>query len=409
MRLKAIFRLYKENFSRKSNKGLQFVIDVVYDRIHNNVAEIIGFMLNTLSIVFSQLVKLRYYLYQHKILKDKPLGCLVIVVGNITVGGTGKTPVVEKLSKNLQKNGRKVAIISRGYKSKSEPLLKKVIRKFTHTDDLPPKIVSDGKRVLLNSKVAGDEPFMLANNLPGVVVVCDKNRVKAGYYAIKDYQCDTLVLDDGFQYLKLRGSLNICLVDSTNPFGNEHLLPRGILREPLGRLSKADYILITKTKDINQCEDLHKTIRLHNNKAKIIYCQHTPKFLKRIDTLEHEAEATKPLEFLKGKKIALFSGIAYPESFENTILDQGAEIIYKKRFLDHHRFTKNEIKSVYSGALHSEAEFMVTTEKDAVRLPEIDPKIPLYYLRLEIDIISGEADFNALAERICLTNSDLLS
>ena len=124
--------------------------------------------------------------------------------------------------------------------------------------------------------------------------------------------------------------------------------------------------------------------------------------------LEEAGEVTKPLEFLKGKKVALFSGIAYPESFENTILDQGAEIIYKKRFLDHHRFTKNEIKSVYSEALHSKAEFIVTTEKDAVRLPEIDPKISLYYLRLEIDVISGEEDFNALAERICLKNSDPL-
>jgi len=412
VRLKAIFRLYRENFYRKSNKGLQFVIDVVYDRIHNNVAEVIGFMLNTLSIIFSQLLKLRYYLYNHKILKDKPLGCLVVVVGNITVGGTGKTPVVEKLSKNLQKNGRKVAIISRGYKSKSEPILKKLIRQFTHAEDLPPKIVSDGEKVLLNSKLAGDEPYMLANNLPGVVVICDKNRVKAGYYAIKDYGCDTLVLDDGFQYLKLRGSLNICLIDSTNPFGNEHLLPRGILREPLSRLSKADYILITKTKNINECEDLYNTIRSYNKEAKVIYCQHTPKYLKKINPghkvsvgahLQESMEVS--MEFLKDKKIAVFSGIAYPESFENTIIEQGAEIIYKKRFLDHHRFTKNELKNVYSKALNSGAEFLVTTEKDAVRLPNFEPKIPLYYMRLEIDIISGEDDFNALAERICLTNS----
>ena len=168
--------------------------------------------------------------------------------------------MVEKLAKTLQQNGRKVGIISRGYKSKKESLIKKMLRFITNGEVAPPKVVSDGKNVLLGSKLAGDEPYMLAKNLPGVVVVCDKNRVKAGYFAIKDFGCDTLVLDDGFQYLKLKGSLNICLVDSTNPFGNEHLLPRGILREPLHRLSKADYILITKTKNIQQCEELHRTI-----------------------------------------------------------------------------------------------------------------------------------------------------
>ena len=403
MRLKALYRLYKESILRNINRGIQFVVDVVYDRINNNIADIIGFILNLFSILFAQIIKIRYFLYDKRLLKNNPLGCLVIVVGNITVGGTGKTPVVEKLAKTLQQNGRKVGIISRGYKSKKESLIKKMLRFITNGEVAPPKVVSDGKNVLLGSKLAGDEPYMLAKNLPGVVVVCDKNRVKAGYFAIKDFGCDTLVLDDGFQYLKLKGSLNICLVDSTNPFGNEHLLPRGILREPLHRLSKADYILITKTKNIQQCEELHRTIRKHNSLAKMIYCTHTPRFLVDIKSQEE-----KNLDFIKGKKVAIFSGIAYPESFEGTIKEQGADIIYTKRFLDHHRFSKGEIKTVFMEAFASGAEMILTTEKDAVRLPKIFPKIPLYYLRLEIDLLSNEEDFNSLAERICLPKQEQL-
>lgn len=401
MRLKALIRLYKEGFTRNLNKGVQLIVDVVYDRINSQLADCIGFILNLLSIVFSQLVNLRYILYRHKLLKDSPLGCSVIVVGNITVGGTGKTPVVEKLAQTLQKKGRKVAIISRGYKSKSEPILKKAFRWITHGSILPPKVVSDGESLLLGSKLAGDEPYMLARNLPGVVVICDKNRVKAGYHAIKNFQCDTLVLDDGLQYLKLRGSLNICLVDSSNPFGNEHLLPRGILREPMHRLSRAQYIFITKTKSIEQCEGLQATIRNYNPGATLIYCRHQPKYL--IHTITGQKESVR---YIEGKKVALFSGIAYPESFEDTIREQGAEIIYSKRFLDHHRFSKGEILAVFNEAAEVGAELILTTEKDAVRLPNLKAKIPTFYLRLEIELLSNDvsdkATFNVLADRICL-------
>ena len=135
----------------------------------------------------------------------------------------------------------------------------------------------------------------------------------------------------------------------------------------------------------------------------MIYCTHTPRFLVDIKSQEE-----KNLDFIKGKKVAIFSGIAYPESFEGTIKEQGADIIYTKRFLDHHRFSKGEIKTVFMEAFASGAEMILTTEKDAVRLPKIFPKIPLYYLRLEIDLLSNEEDFNSLAERICLPKQEQL-
>ncbi len=389
-------RKIRYQLARAADDFAQFTADVIYDRRHGRAAEVMATFLYGLSFLFSGIVQLRWYLYEHRILRNKPLGCLVVVVGNLTVGGTGKTPVVEKFARTLTERGRKVAILSRGYKSKKEPLPKKLWRKLTHGEEAPPKIVSDGKTVLLDSEVAGDEPYMLARNLPGVVVLCDKNRVKAGSFAIRRFGCDTLILDDGFQYLPLKGRLNLLLVDKTNPFGNQHLLPRGILREPIKHLSRASYIFLTKS-DGTRDEALLELIRENNPKAEIIECAHKPQYLQSVDSDER-----LPLDVLKGAKIGAFSGIASPESFETMLRDFGAEIRYNQRFLDHHRFTRYEIERLYRKAAHSDLEMIVTTEKDAVRLFEdIKAPVPVYYLRLEIDILSGEEDFEGATERIC--------
>ena len=392
-----MFRRQRHKLARKANDFAQFVADVIYDRRHGRAAEVMSSVLYALSFVFSAIVQLRWYLYERRFLRNKPLGCLVVVVGNLTVGGTGKTPVVEKFARTLQQRGRKVAILSRGYKSKKEPLAKKLWRKLTHGEEDPPRIVSDGKQVLLDSDVAGDEPFMLAKNLPGVVVLTDKNRVKAGSFAIRKFGCDTLILDDGFQYLPLKGRLNLLLVDKTNPFGNQHLLPRGILREPIKHLSRASYIFLTKS-DGTRDDSLLELIREHNSEAEIIECAHQPQFLQAV-----ESDEKLPLAALKGAKVAAFSGIASPESFEDMLRSYGAEIGYNQRFLDHHRFTRYEIQHLYKKAGRTGLDMIVTTEKDAVRLFEdIKAPIPIYYLRLEIDILSGEEDFDAAAARICL-------
>ena len=193
-----MLRDFRVRIESAANNFAQFTADVIYDRRHGRAAEILASVLYALSFLFHSIVRLRWYCYEHRILRNKPLGCLVVVVGNLTVGGTGKTPVVEKFARTLSERGRKVAILSRGYKSKKEPLPKKLWRTLTHGEEDPPKIVSDGEQVLLDSDVAGDEPFMLANNLPGVVVLCDKNRVKAGSYAIRRFGCDTLILTMAF-------------------------------------------------------------------------------------------------------------------------------------------------------------------------------------------------------------------
>jgi tetraacyldisaccharide 4'-kinase len=384
-----------------------YTIDVVLGRRADTLAVVYGSVLKAASWLFSLGVQLRLWLYRKRILRDHPLGCLVVVVGNLTVGGTGKTPVVEKFARALRDRGRKVAILSRGYKSKAPPFWKKAWYALTHTQEPPPRVVSDGQTVFLDSEEAGDEPYMLARNLPGVVVLVDKNRVKAGAFAIKKYQCDTLVLDDGFQYLPLKGRLNLLLVDKTNPFGNGHLLPRGILREPVKHLRRANYIFLTKSNGRRDPE-LEALIARHKPDADIIECVHRPKYLQRLDAAAGPDAGRQGLEWLKGRRVFAFSGIATPESFEKFLRDLGALLVGRERFLDHYRYTPEDLEDLYDAAERERAECLVTTEKDAVRISDpAGSPLPVYYLRLEIEIIRGAADFDEAVGRICFPQNSL--
>ena len=377
-----------------------FVEGVIYDRDLSVSARLFGLFLQPFSYLFSGIVRLRLFCYTHRfILKDKPVDCLVIVVGNLTVGGTGKTPVVERFTKELMAKGRRVAILSRGYKSKEEKPARKWYQFFSKVEFQPPKIVSDGNNVLLNSEEAGDEPYMLAMNLKGAVVLADKDRVKSGLFAIKKFNVDTLILDDGFQYLPIKGKLNLLLVDQTNPFGNRCLLPRGILREPVRHLSRASYVFLTKS-EVEPDLDLLQTIRHYNSDAEIIRCIHKARYFQEVNTTN-----TKPLNFLFELYVGVFCGIASPRGFEDIIQRMSGEMRFKQRFLDHHRYTHNELDRLFLQAKNAGADVMVTTEKDAVRIPSnYKPILPFYYVRMEIEIVEGFEDFEDAVADICFPN-----
>lgn len=376
----------------------QFGIEVILNRRRGFRAGLLRGVLTGLSGVFHGVVQARLALFRNRIKTDHYLGAMVLSVGNLTVGGTGKTPVVEMLARRLQAEGRRVAILSRGYKSKNRPLPQRLWAKFTgRSVEIPPRVVSDGAGLKLDSFTAGDEPFMLAKNLPGVAVVVDKDRVKAGRYAVKELGCDTLILDDGLQYLKLRRRLDLILVDQNAPFGNEHLLPRGTLREPPGNLRRASHIFLTKCSGTSN-EAIIARIRVHNRTASILECRHRPVYLQNV----YDPADRQELTFLKGKKIATISGIAVPESFEN-ILDQlGANIIVRRRFTDHHRYSEDEINEAILRADDKLAHFAVTTEKDAVRFPSFEKTLlPVYYLRIEIEVLRGGEALDECVGRIC--------
>jgi len=375
----------------------QYAIEVILERRHGFRPGLLRVALQFLSFLYLWAVQLRLFLYRNRVFKERQLGCLVISIGNLTVGGTGKTPVVEKFARALQIGGRRVAILSRGYKSidtrKRRTLVNRMLRDGA---DHPPRLVSDGQRILLDSATSGDEPYMLASNLRGVAVVVDKDRVKAGLHAIKELNVDTLLLDDGLQYLHLRHRLDIVLIDRQAPFGNEFLLPRGTLREPPGNLRRASYIFITKCNG-EPNDELVDRIRQYNRTAEIIECAHKPLFLQHVYKDDHV-----PLTHLNGLYIGSLCGIAAPESFENGLRKLGAKIEISRHFADHHRYTEKELTSFLQRCVRRDVGAVITTEKDAVRFPVIDPlPLPIYYLRVEIEILSGHETWEHCVQRIC--------
>lgn len=388
--MREYFRLWAENIET-------FYVEVVLENRPGYKAALLRASLYVLSRFFLVGAKIRRFLYNVRIIRDSTLGVQVIAVGNLTYGGTGKTPVVEKFARELQDQGRTVAILSRGYRSKPAPMRTRLLNKLLFREDsTPPRVVSDGKSLLLDSETAGDEPFMLASNLKNVVVLVDKDRVKAGRYAIEKFGCDTLLLDDGFQYWKLQGRRkDIVLIDRQQPFGNEHLIPRGSLREPPSHLARAHYIFITKSD--GNTEELRRRISQHNPVAGLIECIHHPLYFEDVFTGQQYG-----LDLVKDRKVASLSGIAQPESFEQSLGTLGAGLVYSKRFADHHRFTQQEILNTINRGKKRQAELIITTQKDAVRFPKLDRRdLPIYFMRVEIKILSGAKDFQDCVSKIC--------
>jgi tetraacyldisaccharide 4'-kinase len=374
----------------------QFGIDVVLGREQGPRASILRAMLHALSFIYERIVQLRLYFYRKRIFRERTLGCLVISIGNLTVGGTGKTPIVEKFARALQTGGRRVAILSRGYKSVPPPSKRSWLERWQNRQLDPPRIVSDGKSLLLDSLTAGDEPYMLAHNLKDVIVLVDKDRVKSGLFAIDNWRVDTLLLDDGLQYLHLKHRLDIVLVDRQAPFGNDFLLPRGTLREPPKNLRRASYIFITKSTGESNAP-LIERIRRYNRTAEIIECAHRPLYLQNTLTGERLS-----LERLQGTFVGSICAIAAPESFEDGLRNLGARVDLAKRYIDHHRYSEAELQSFVNRCIRRDLEMIVTTEKDAVRMPRLGETIvPIYFLRVEIEILSGQESWEHCVARIC--------
>lgn len=372
--------------------------DVIFGRAKGFRAALMRFLMRALSGIFRILVQLRIWRYRSGWKRQHHLCTSVVAIGNITVGGTGKTPVVELLARSLRDRGRNVAILSRGYKSKK---LDKPQKWRNANDELipagrMPKVVSTGKALLLDSKFAGDEPFMLARNLDGVSVIVDKNRVKGGRFAVEHLAADTLLLDDGMQYLDLAHGIDIVLVDAGSPFGTGALLPRGTLREPPKNLRRASYILLTKCNG-NSNDDLVNRIRRYNKTAEIVECTHGPIHLENVFTRERQ-----PLEFLKDKWIGAISAIAVPEAFEGSLEKLGARVEIRRRFADHYRFSRKDVDKFMQRCVERDMHLIVTTEKDAVRFPtptSID--VPVYFLRIEVEILKGREIWDDLIHRLC--------
>jgi tetraacyldisaccharide 4'-kinase len=381
-----------------------YLLDVIFaDRPGRKAAWIRRILLG-LSRVFGWAVRIRRVLYDLRVFRDATLGVQVIAVGNLTVGGTGKTPVVEKFARALQDAGRRVAILSRGYRSKPKPLHERLIdRLLLRQDTTPPRVVSDGHALLLDSESAGDEPFMLASNLKDVIVLVDKDRVKAGRFAVEHFGCDTLLLDDGFQYWRLAGRrTDVVLVDSQQPFGNEFLLPRGTLREPPKHLGRAKVIFLTKVDrsspaKAGRMDALRLRVAQLNPKAELIECVHSPLYFEDVFTGTRHG-----LDLVTGRRVGTLTGIAQPKSFDDKLEELGAKVVMSRSFADHHRFSQKEVLDALNRAVIRKAEMLLTTQKDAVRFPKLDRRdLPIYFMRVEIKIVTGAEGFDDAVRKIC--------
>ena len=318
-----------------------------------------------LPLSYLHLIGLWIFLIPYKlgIRKQFVLPVPVIVIGNLTSGGTGKTPMTIYVARLLQQKGKKVVILSRGHGSKSEK--GKSVR-----------VVSDERSVLLNAESAGDEPLLLAKSLPGVPVLVGKDRRVSGIMAVEKFAPDIILLDDALQFWQLHRDLNIILVDATRPFDNGYVLPRGLLREPPSHLSRADFIVLTRA---DRDEGLAKTRGLCEKYAPgvpVLTAKHKP-----VGWVKVGEEEVLPLNTFTGRKIAAFCGIASPEVFRQTLLDLGVNIAQWRAFPNHHAYSKEDIEAFMAGET-----VLVTTEKDAVKLVEKGNFASLYALRVELEL-----------------------
>ncbi|MDO8488987.1 MAG: tetraacyldisaccharide 4'-kinase [Candidatus Omnitrophota bacterium] len=333
----------------------EYLYNLVAGKIKGPVAAFLRLFLFVFSLIYGLVVVSLVAFYRRRPVR---LGAKVISVGNITLGGTGKTTFVEYLSNLLSLQGEKVAVLSRGYR---------------------------------RAQGVGDEPVMLQKKLPSVHIIVNKNRIEAAHEAIRQYAIDTLILDDGMQQWKISKDLEIVTIDAGNPFGNCRMLPAGFLREPLAALKRADIFVLTQFGLVKDTSILADKLRHINSRALIVESIHKPDGFNSVCTPDEFLE----LDVVKGKSALIFSGIGNPRGFENCIGELGINIAKSLRFADHHDYTQADIDDIIKEAYQLNLDAIITTHKDAVKIRELQIKgARILALNIKLNITKNEAEFN---------------
>jgi tetraacyldisaccharide 4'-kinase len=324
-----------------------------------------------LGTLYGAAVRTRLRLYRSGFLKSEKVGAPVVSVGNITAGGTGKTPLVEWVACALAGEGRRACVLTRGY---------------GRADERRRVVASDGERVLADFEECGDEPRLLAERLVGAAsVVCDRDRVAAARWARAHLGADAFVLDDGFQHLRIARDLDIVTLDATAPWGGGHLLPRGRLREPPSGLTRADCIVITRAELADDLETLRaEAARLSGGRAAVIASRVRTRGLALLNpssdspSVEHEGRVV-------GSEAAAFCAVGNPRAFFEQLRREGFRLRHTRAFADHHRFTQADVDGVAREAARSGARLLLTTAKDAVKLRGFRFTLPCYVVEIGLE------------------------
>lgn len=329
----------------------------------------LGALLFFISLLYGMSIRLRSRAYGWGLLRTRSLPMPVISVGNITLGGTGKTPVAVNVAGILLKHGRKPVVLSRGY---------------GRSDRSAVLVVSDGISKVLDPVSGGDEPVLIARRHPQVPVVVGADRHRSGTVALERFHPDVAILDDGFQHIRLKRDLNIVLIDAVDPFGSGRLFPAGILREPLTTLRRADIVLVTRADRAENIVQLEATIRRCTD-ARIFTARYSPRDVINVATGE-----TRPLDFLRGQSVFAFAGIARPDSFISLLMTLGAVVSGSAVFPDHYSYTRSDLAGLGRQAGERNAALLATTEKDGVKIKEMAAE-GIWAVRIDLEVVESSA------------------
>ena len=319
------------------------------------------FIFYPLSLLYQIALFIRKSLYKIHFLETKSLPCKIISVGNITAGGSGKTPTVEYIPRLLQSKGKKVGIISRGYRRNSKNTL----------------IVTDGKTKPKRWVTFGDEPYLLAQKLDNVPIIVGKSRYEAGAKMIENFNPDIIIIDDGFQHISLSRDLDIVLVNSKDTQDTHKLIPAGLLREPISNLSRANLVVLTKT-------NIHKPTDYLINIIKNIKCPTINNKIELDDILLNNNGKSYDLEIINSKNVYIFSALGDHEGFEKTMKNTKAIIVGHDKYPDHYIYTSDDLKKIEKNARKNGAHFIITTEKDLVKIKNYNGKMDIYAVRMNM-------------------------
>ncbi|WP_295712818.1 tetraacyldisaccharide 4'-kinase [uncultured Mitsuokella sp.] len=369
-----------------------YFIDLVHSKEVDGIfPNIIMGILYVFSLIYGLLVNIKLAGYKYGVFKKEKLDCFVISLGNVTVGGTGKTPTAQRLARDIRDMGYRVVILNRGYRAKWHGEV---------------GIVSDGRRLHMDAAEAGDEAYMLAKHLPEVPVLIGAERAKTGRYAMEHFGAEVAILDDGFQHWQLMRDLDILLVDAVNVFGNGYILPRGTLREPISHISRADICLMTKVDQAaaGSCDYIRETVHRYNPQARIVESIHQPRcFIPLTEWYVNISSQGIDIAKMRGKRIMAVSAIGNPASFEQTLSDLGAVIIESLRYPDHHDYAMSEMTDIFQQAENAGAEAIVITEKDAVKIPADVARekwsIPIYVICVEVTFQKGSEGLHEMLQQ----------